>query len=278
MAEQEKQAQTLRLMSYNIQVGIATSRRSHYVTGSWKHILPHSQRLPNLDQAANLIHDYDIVGLQEVDAGSLRSLYINLAEYLADRAEFPFWYHQVNRNLGHIAQHSNGLLSHYKPSEIVDIKLPGFIPGRQAILSVFESGEESLALFVLHLALSKRARLQQIDYLSEMIKEFKHVVVMGDMNTLASSKEMKLLFDKTGLRAPMEELNTFPSWRPQFHIDHILVSPELKIQSAEVLSHDISDHLPLVMEIKLPLGIQLQREEHYQSLSLAHIRKKYRLS
>ncbi|MDH5573508.1 MAG: endonuclease/exonuclease/phosphatase family protein [Gammaproteobacteria bacterium] len=265
-------------MSYNIQVGIATSRRSHYVTGSWKHILPHSQRLPNLDQAANLIRDYDIVGLQELDAGSLRSLYINLAEYLADRAEFPFWYHQVNRNLGHIAQHSNGLLSHFKPSEIIDIKLPGLIPGRQAICAVFDSGEESLALFILHLALSKRARLQQLDYLCAMINEFPHAIVMGDLNTLVCSKEMKLLFDKTGLCAPTEELNTFPSWRPQFHIDHILVSSALEVKSSEVLSHDISDHLPLAMEVILPSGIQLQREEHYQSLSLEHIRKKYRLS
>ena len=278
MEEQEKQAQTLRLMSYNIQVGISTSRRSHYVTGSWKHILPHSQRLPNLDQAANLIHGYDIVGLQEVDAGSIRCNYINLAEYLADRAEFPFWYHQVNRNLGHIAQHSNGLLSHYKPSEIIDIKLPGLIPGRQAILSIFESGKESLAVFVLHLALSKRARLQQLSYLSELIKEFTHVIVMGDLNTLTSSKEMKFLFDKTGLRAPMEELNTFPSWRPQFHIDHILVSPELEITSAEALSHDVSDHLPLAMEIKLPLGVELKREEHFQCLSLEHVRKRSGLS
>ena len=73
----------LRLLTYNIQTGIATSRYRHYLTHSWKHVLPCSGRRDNLDQIANLVRHYDIVGLQEADAGSLRSGYVNLTEYLA---------------------------------------------------------------------------------------------------------------------------------------------------------------------------------------------------
>ncbi|MCW9023674.1 MAG: endonuclease/exonuclease/phosphatase family protein [Gammaproteobacteria bacterium] len=274
----ENQNQILRVLSYNVQVGIATSRARHYLTGSWKHVLPHTQRLTNLDQAASMIHGYDIVGLQEVDAGSIRSNFINLAEYMADRAEFPFWYHQVNRNLGRIAQHSNGLLSHFKPGEVRDIKLPGLIPGRQAIMAVYDSGKSPLAVFILHLALSKRARLQQLEYISEMVNEFPHAIVMGDMNCKVNSREMRLLFDKTGLREPLEELHTFPSWRPQSHIDHILVTSDLKVKNMQALSHDVSDHLPLSMEIELPDDVNFIRDEHYKSQLLEKSTKKSNIS
>ena len=48
-------SQVLRIMSYNIQVGISTKRPHHYLTHSWKHILPHTQRLTNLDRVARLM-------------------------------------------------------------------------------------------------------------------------------------------------------------------------------------------------------------------------------
>ena len=254
--------QSLRILSYNVQVGIKTSRPRHYLTGSWKHLLPHSQRLTNLDLAAHKMHGFDIVGLQEVDAGSIRSNFINLAEYLAVRAEFPYWHHQVNRNLGRIAQHSNGLLSHYHPDAIVDLKLPGLIPGRQAIMARFDSGDDTLVVLVVHLALSKRARLAQFEYISDVVNSYPHAIVMGDMNCHFNSPEMQLLFSKTRLHEPLEELHTFPSWKPQFNIDHILVTSELKVTTAKVVEHSGSDHLPIMMEIELPEKMQLHRYSH----------------
>jgi len=267
MSEQKSSAQILRVMSYNIQVGIATSRARHYVTGSWKHIFPSSQRLPNLDRAAKLIQQYDIVGLQELDAGSLRSNFINLAEYLAERADFPYWYHQVNRNLGRLAQHSNAFLSHFKPDRIENLKLPGFIPGRQAIMAVFESETDALAVFILHLALGKRARIRQLDYIAERVSDYPHAIVMGDLNCRSDGPEMQLLFRKTSLRESTDKMCTFPSWCPQHHIDHILVSSDLTVKKTCALRHEVSDHLPLTMEIELPLTIKLNRYTH-QGLSL----------
>lgn len=252
-------SQVLKVMSYNIQVGISTRQPHHYLLHSWKHILPHSQRLTNLDRVATLLADFDLVGLQEVDAGSLRSNYINLAEYLALKAGFPYWYHQINRNIGRIAKHSNGLLSRFQPNEISDIPLPGLIPGRNAILARYGSGRESLAVFMLHLALSRRARLRQLAMISEQVNEYKHVILMGDMNCRPGSPEMNLLFKLTALREPLEETLTFPSWRPQHYIDHILVTPELEVQKVQALHHAYSDHLPIVMELLLPESIQLTR-------------------
>ena len=243
---------TLRILSYNLQVGIKTSRLSHYFTGSWKHLVPHSQRIENLDNTLQFLKTYDLVGLQETDGGSLRSNYINLTEYLAYKAGFPHWHHQVNRNLGHIAKHSNGLLSRIKPYDIEDIRLPGLIPGRQAILAKYGNKNETLAVFVLHLALSKRARLRQLSIISDKVNQYEHAIVMGDLNCKIESEEMRLLFKKTALHQPIEELCTFPSWRPQHHIDHILVTSELEVVKAKPINHVCSDHLPIMMEVKLP--------------------------
>ena len=106
----------LRLLSYNIQAGIAANSYRHYLTHSWKHILPCPKRLDNLDRIARLLGGFDIVGLQEVDGGSLRSGFINQTEYLALSARFPYWHDQTNRNLGKFAQHSTGLLSRLCPA------------------------------------------------------------------------------------------------------------------------------------------------------------------
>ncbi len=251
-------SRTLKILSYNLQVGIKTSKPSHYITGSWKHLIPHSQRLSNLDDTVSFLEQYDIVGLQETDGGSLRSNYINLTEYLADRARIPHWYHQVNRNLGHLAKHSNGLLSRPKPYEIENIRLPGLIPGRQAILAKYGSEKETLAVFVLHLALSKRARMRQLAMISEHVNKYEHAIVMGDLNCKVESDEMRHLFSQTKLHEPIEEVHTFPSWRPQHHIDHILVTSELEVVKAQSLKHVCSDHLPIMMEIKLPETLEIE--------------------
>ena len=260
-SSRKSKGQLLRILSYNVQVGIRTSHPRHYITGSWKHILPCPKRLQNLDVIAHEISDFDIVGLQEVDAGSIRSNFINLAEYLAGRAEFPFWHHQVNRNLGRFAKHSNGILSHYKPTEVTDLRLPGLIPGRQAILARYDSGKDSLAVIVVHLALSKRARMQQLEHISEIVNDFPHAIVMGDMNCRCHSDEMQLLFNKTRLREPLEDLHTFPSWRPMYNIDHILVTSELNVRRARALESPVSDHLPIMTEVELPPGLELTRFE-----------------
>lgn len=271
MSDIDSSARILRVLSYNLQVGIKTSRPSQYITGSWKHLIPHSQRLSNLDQTIDLLSQYDIVGLQETDAGSLRSNYINLTEYLADRATFPFWYHQVNRNLGHIAQHSNGLLSQLRPYEIENIRLPGLIPGRRAIVAKYGSEDETLAIFVLHLALSKRARMRQLDVISNKVNQYAHAIVMGDLNCKVNSSEMRHLFKQTRLHEPVEELHTFPSWRPQHHIDHILVTSELEVVKAEPVKHVCSDHLPIMMEVKLPGSLELNNHIVNNDKKINHI-------
>ncbi len=252
---------TLRLLSYNIQIGITTRHYRQYLTHSWKHVLHHPQRFANLDRIAQLMSEYDLVGVQEADAGSLRSNFVNITEYLAARAEFPFWDDQTNRRIGRIARHSLGILSRYKPSGITEHRLPGRMPGRGAMAVRFGEGDDSLVVLVVHLALSRRARLCQLDYLGDLVNGYRHVVLMmGDMNCRSESAEMDLLLNKTLMSEPLHGLYTFPSWRPKRNIDHILVTPTVEVERAEVLDCSFSDHLPIAMNVVLPDSVELHTQ------------------
>lgn len=248
-------ARRLKLLSYNIQAGIAANGYRHYLTHSWKHILPCPKRLDNLDCIARLLGGFDVVGLQEVDGGSLRSGFINQTEYLALSARFPYWYDQTNRDLGKFAQHSTGLLSRLCPAEVTEVKLPGMIPGRGALTVRFGHGADALVLVIAHLALGQRARFRQLECIADVIGSYRHAIVMGDMNCGTDSREIDWLVKHTVLSEPPHHLPTFPSWRPSRNLDQILVSPSLRVERIEALNYPFSDHLPIVMEVTLPMDL-----------------------
>lgn len=249
--------QRLRVLSYNVQTGISTTRYRHYLTRSWKHVLHHPQRFDNLDRIAHLARDYDLVGLQEVDAGSRRSGYVNLTQYLAEKAGFPFWDDKTNRRLGRFARHSMGILSRYRPTEITEHKLPGRVPGRGALCVRYGRKQSSLMVMIIHLALGKKTRMEQLSFIGDLVNEHRNVVLMGDMNCQSDGPEINLLINRTLMSEPAHGLNTFPSWRPQRNIDHILVTPTLQVDQVQVLDCSVSDHLPIAMELTLPENLRL---------------------
>ncbi|WP_160492187.1 endonuclease/exonuclease/phosphatase family protein [Pseudomonas sp. L-22-4S-12] len=243
----------LRLLSFNIQVGISTERYRHYLTRGWQHLLPHRGRAGNLQKIGALLGDYDLVALQEADGGSLRSGFVNQVQHLAELGAFPYWYQQLNRNLGRFAQHSNGVLSRLRPCRLEDHPLPG-PPGRGAILLAFGEGADALVVVVMHLALGAGTRTRQLAYIRELIGGYRHQVLMGDMNTHALDLLQHSPLRDLGLLAPQVEA-TFPSWRPQRCLDHILLSPGLALERVAVLSQPISDHLPVAVDIRLPAAL-----------------------
>ncbi|QSA96662.1 endonuclease/exonuclease/phosphatase family protein [Methylococcus sp. EFPC2] len=250
--ESRPRRSTLRIASFNIQTGITTASFRDYLTGSWRHLLPTSHRQPNLDRIARLLRPFDLVGLQEVDGGGTRSRRIVQTRYLAEAAGFDYWHNQVNRRFGSIALHSNGLLARIPPTSVYDYKLPG-LPGRGAFLARFgENERNALYLCVLHLALSRNGRLKQLAFVGELIRGLPHVVLMGDLNCEPHSPEMKLLLQRTDFCDPVCELKTYPSWRPHKMLDHILVTPALKVEHLRALDFACSDHLPIAMDVCLP--------------------------
>ncbi|MET1254907.1 endonuclease/exonuclease/phosphatase family protein [Aliikangiella maris] len=245
----------LKLLSYNIQVGIGSHSYRDYVMQSWRHILPDSKRQAHLTEVAEWLKDFDIVALQEVDAGSLRTQFINQVAYLAQKGGFPHWHHQQNRHLGKFAAHSNGLLTKHPVDCIIHHKLPGRIAGRGAIQANFGKGDHQLLVISLHLALSGQARRKQLAYIGHLLKNHPYYVIMGDLNcdlTQAAEEFAKWGLDiQAGCRQP-----TFPRWNPKYHYDQIWVSNNLKIINCQVMELGVSDHLPIMMEIEIPDKLQ----------------------
>ncbi|MEX0607393.1 MAG: endonuclease/exonuclease/phosphatase family protein [Halofilum sp. (in: g-proteobacteria)] len=241
-----------RLLSYNIQCGIRTSTFRHYVTGGWKHLLPHGDRLRTLAAIADQIRGYDFVAVQEADSGSLRTGFLGQTEYLARRAGYPWWTERTNRNLGVIAQHAIGALSQATPTAATPLALPGRVPGRGALMLRYGQDPSALVVVALHLALGRNTRRRQLDFVADLIGDMRHAVVMGDFNAPHGAPEMRRFFERTHLVEPVERVNTWPAWKPLRNFDHILVTPALEVESLSVLETSQTDHLPVALEIRLP--------------------------
>jgi len=245
---------SLRLLSFNIQAGIRTERFREYVTRGWRQLVHDPGRLANLDRIGDVLRGYDIVALQEVDAGSFRSGFTNQVAWLARRAGMPFWYAQRNRRLGRMAQHGNGLLARREPRDLLDHPLPStMIPGRGAIVAHFDVEDgHPLTLLCAHLSLGPRSRERQLAWLAEQAAAAERVVLMGDLNcSLVDLLERSPLRD-TDLRGAAEAgLPTYPSWRPRLDLDHVLVSPDIRVDAVTPVLCQFSDHLPLAVEVQL---------------------------
>ncbi len=243
--------ESLKLLSFNIQVGIKTSAYRHYLTKGWKHVLPHDARGRNLSKIANVISEYDLVALQEVDGGSIRSGFVNQVEFLSHNAGFPYWYAQTNRDLGPIARHGNGVLSRIAPRELEDHKLPGRIPGRGAVFLRIPYASDELVVVMLHLSLGRQSRERQLAYIAEQVAHERQVIIMGDMNT-----HMSQLLESSPLKnldlQPADQgqiTPTYPAWEPSHALDHVLVSSNLQVRDYRVLNCRVSDHRPIAVEI-----------------------------
>ncbi len=243
---------TLRLLTANIQAGSSTRRYSDYVTRSWSHALPAGNKRSSLDAIAKLASSHDIVGLQEADPGSLRSGFTNQTHYLAERAGFNYWSHQPNRRMGGVASSANGLLSRLEPVEVQDHALPGRLGGRGLLLAKFGDGTEGLAVAVAHLSLGTTSRQSQLDFIAELLSDHPNAILMGDFNCVAERPEMQVLYRKTRLQPPGCLVPTFPSWRPERAIDHILISENLRIVDTRAVAAAFSDHLAVAMDVQVP--------------------------
>ena len=242
----------LRLLSANIQAGSSTRRYSDYATRSWSHVLPLGSKRLSLDTIAQLAGGHDIVGLNESDPGSLRSGFTNQTHYLAQRGGFHYWSHQPNRRVGGVASSANGLLSHLEPVEVIDHALPGRIAGRGVLLAHFGEDKHGLTIAVAHLSLGAQSRASQLAFIAELLHDHPNAVLMGDFNCDLERPEMRMLFKRTRLQPPDDVVATFPSWRPQRAIDHILLGDGLRRGHARAMAAAQSDHLALSLELDVP--------------------------
>ena len=238
----------LKLLTYNIQAGLNCTAFKDYFKTSLSQFLPSKPNFRHLAAIGEVLKPFDVIGLQELDAGSIRSGHINQLDSLAEHSHFSFRHQQLNRNLGRLGQYSNGLLSRFIPLSVEDHRLPG-LPGRGAIIADFALLDRTLTVCNVHLALSEKARNRQLSYLYRQLERRDALVLMGDMNcTIAEIQASPL--GQLELLQPTLDLPSYPSWQPVRAIDHILVSANLDVVSTEVITSSLSDHCPVALTLR----------------------------
>ncbi len=210
----------------------------------------------HLDEIIGFIKDVDpdVVGLVEVDSGSYRSGRKSQVEkiaaelghfhsYRSKYAEDSRWQRIPIYN-----KQGNAFLA---KDTICGERYHYFERGMKKL--VIELELEHVTFFLVHLALSYKARQDQLLHLYHMIKETdRPYIVAGDFNVLMGEKELQLLQAATGLRSADKEMQpTFPSHNPRRHLDFVLHSPKVKINKFEMPRVQLSDHLPLIVDFEV---------------------------
>ncbi|MFO7751797.1 MAG: endonuclease/exonuclease/phosphatase family protein [Desulfobacteraceae bacterium] len=196
----------------------------------------------------------DIVGLVEVDGGSVRSDRVNQAEKLAS-------------DLGHYfvfeTKYSKPLLTRFAPivrrqgnallvkNTILSQKYHYFEWGIKRLIIEIEL--ENVVLFLVHLSIHFRKRQKQLVQLSRLINSIqKPVVVSGDFNIFLGQRELARFLAATKLKsANTFNMLTYPSGNPRWELDFIFHSDNISIDRVHVPSIRLSDHLPLVCDFSI---------------------------
>lgn len=241
----------MKFLSYNIQAGIGTIKPSAYFTAAHRQVVSDGRKKKTLADIAEYISSYDIVCLQEVDLGGLRSGYTDQAHSLKTAADFPFMVTQTNRRVGRFSVHGNVILSKKPIQAHVDLKLPGTIAGRGLLIAKI-GVKKPLWIANTHFSLGEKDQQMQFAYVQEKLGSKDRVIFAGDFNCTHRSKPLRDFDAGSDLDLVTEHHHfAFPSWKPSRAIDHIFVSKSFGPVNCEVGSVLFSDHLPLELRIKI---------------------------
>ena len=247
---------SIKLLSFNFQAAAETNSVHDYWRKAWHQVLPHPNKQLALQAFAQVAKEFDVIGLQEADRGSLRAGFRNQSEAIAALAGFEHVYGQANRELGWLFSSGNAILTR-APGHAQSVALPGlFNPGKQhAQARTLRSGRGALVLesggvrYVnVHLALLPAARMRQLAFLSEQLALASlPTIVFGDFNCAASTPSVQRFCQQLGLQAA-DVGPSFPSWSPLQAIDLILYSQHFQLRNTRVLPALASDHLAVAAE------------------------------
>lgn len=217
------------------------------------YVLGNQSVLPEIAKFIKTV-DPDIVGLIEVDTGSIRSRNVNQAEKLAAELgmntsfETKYGEKSLNQLLPIVRKQGNAFMA---AERVHGETFHYFDTGIKRLIIELEM--EDYAIFLVHLSLKYRHRHLQLRRLYDLIQETsKPVLVAGDFNTFWGENEIYLFMKAAGLKsANVDSLPTYPSRAPRRELDFILYQDGIDVTSFEIPDVNLSDHMPLVCDFEL---------------------------
>lgn len=222
------------------------------------------------DRVAEVIAETsaDIVALQELDVGRLRSGGVDQARFIAERLGFRASHFHPSLRIEE-EQYGDAVLTR-DHSRLVKF---GFLPGVRNLWPIEPRGAiwieavvdgARLQVINTHFGLGRRERRAQAaallgaDWVGQCAAPY---VVAGDLNSLPGGRVYRdfsaHLRDAHAAGATGRPAPTFPSRRPLLRIDHVFVSDDIEVVGAAVMRSPharlASDHLPLVTQLRVPV-------------------------
>ncbi len=240
----------MRLLLYNIRYAVGGGASMHMPLPGAGYVLGNQNVLSEITTFIKSV-DPDIVGLIEVDTGSIRSRMVNQAEKIAadlgmnTSYETKYGEKSINKILPIVRKQGNAFMA---AARVHGENFHYFDTGIKRL--IIEMEMENFAVFLVHLSLKYRHRHLQMRRLYDLIKDTeKPVIVAGDFNTYWGEDEIYLFMKAAGLQsANRDSVPTYPSRSPRKELDFILHQDGIDVSHFEVPEVRYSDHLPLVCD------------------------------
>jgi len=254
----------LRLVVYNIRYATGTGPAFHLPLPGAGYLRSNRKVLAGITEFLRAEHP-DVVGLIEVDTGSIRTGMVNQAESIAAELghystfQCKYGATSLNQLMPIVRKQGNAFLS---APHVQGERFHYFDTGIKRLIIELEL--EHVCVFLVHLSLKFRQRQYQLRSLHDLIvKSHKPVIVAGDFNTFWGTHEIYLFMRAAGLRsANSAGLPSFPARVPRIELDFILVSEGIEVTDFRVPDVRYSDHRPLVCDFHV-------RADHTQQRSAA---------
>ncbi len=243
----------MRLLVYNIRYAVGAGPTPRRPVPGAGYLFGNPGNLTNITQFIKSA-DPDIVGLIEVDIGSMRSGRVNQAEAIADSLghfsvyECKYGEESVNQLIPILRKQGNAFLA---APRVTGERFHYFDQGIKKLIIELELDE--VAIFLVHLSLKYRHRHFQLRHLYELVrKSRKPVIVAGDFNTFWGENEIFLFMKAAGLRsANVESQASYPSRSPRMELDFILYGEGIEVTDFSIPDIRFSDHLPLICDFDI---------------------------
>ena len=243
----------MRLLLYNIRYAVGGGASMHMPLPGAGYVLGNQSVLPEITRFIKDV-DPDIVGLIEVDTGSIRSRMVNQAEKIATELgmntsyETKYGEKSLNQILPIVRKQGNAFMA---AERVHGEKFHYFDTGIKRLIIELEM--QDFAVFLVHLSLKYRHRHLQLRHLHDLIEQTeKPVIVAGDFNTFWGENEIYLFMRAAGLRsANIDSIPTYPSRSPRKELDFVLFQDGIDVKSFEIPDGRLSDHLPLICEFEV---------------------------
>lgn len=261
----------LRVMTYNV----------HACKGRDRVISP--SRIAGVIAAASP----DIVALQELDVRRRRSDHLDQAELIARELGMSFHFSPAMRVMEE--EFGDAILTalpmrFVRAGALPGIRFPVRLEPRGALWTEIVVGRARVQMITTHLGLVRRERgLQAAELCGHAWLEDARctdpAILAGDFNFLSRSRAYRRvaahLRDAQRLCRSGRSQPTFPARYPRFRIDYIFVSQSIQVERIEAVrtpgTRVASDHLPLVADLRIPVGAKATKASAHSTRVLDHV-------